>query len=92
MGSSRSACAAPRPRPSRVQAVRAWWERASAISMSQTRIGKLEPKVVFTARWHMISRCMYGVLSDGLSGRVPHGTIHTSCALRAWTISHAHLR
>jgi hypothetical protein len=60
--------------------------------MSQTRIGKLEPKVVFTARWHMISRCMYGVLSDGLSGRVPHGTIHTSCALRAWTISHAHLR
>ena len=58
--------------------------------MSQTRIGKLEPKVVFTARWHMISRCMYGVLSDGLSGRVPHGTIHTSSTRPECKISAAH--
>lgn len=31
---------------------------ASAISMSHTRIGKDEPKVVLTARWHMSRRCM----------------------------------
>ena len=31
-------------------------------------------------------------MREGLSGRTPHGTIQTSSAMRACTISHAHFR
>ena len=55
--------------------------RPSWISRSFTFIGKVLPKEEFTAKWHMIKRWIAGVFSDGLSGRGPHGTSHTSSAL-----------
>ena len=50
----------------------------SLSSALQTEIGKRLPNVVATARWHIITRSKVEVLSDGLSGRGPHGRSHTS--------------
>ena len=59
--------------------------RGSFISSSHTLTPKREPKDVSTARWHMMSLCSAGVLSEGLSGRAPHGVIQTSSASFEWT-------
>ena len=62
------------------------------ISTSFTRTGKVVPKVASTARWHMTRRSSADVRSEGLSGRGPHGTIHTSSTLPECTISETHVR
>ena len=62
--------------------------KCSTISMSHTRTGKPELNVAFTASMHIARRSRYGVFSEGLSGRTPHGTIQTSFTEKMQRSSH----
>mmetsp|Transcript_51715 Transcript_51715/g.135960 ORF Transcript_51715/g.135960 Transcript_51715/m.135960 type:complete len:256 (-) Transcript_51715:70-837(-) len=61
-------------------------------SSSHTFTPKREPNIVSTARWHMTNRWIILVFSWGLSGRMPHGVIHTSSTSFECRISDATFR